>query len=87
MQKGPLAARGWMADCRLNQLKLQIKLCSKAKVGLVYIKALLEHYTKYCGLRKHPQVTRTRAECVQKSFLSATEQSSVIAEEHPVGSS
>ena len=74
-----------MADCRLNQLKLQIKLCSKAKVGLVYIKALLEHYTKYCGVRKDPQVTRTRAECV-KSFPSASGQGSVIAEEHPAGS-
>ena len=58
-----------MADCRLNQLKLQIKLCSKAKVGLVYIKALLEHYTKYCGLRKHPQVTRTRARGSEEGLL------------------
>ena len=29
----------------------------------MYIKALLEHYTKISWLRKDPQATRTRGEC------------------------
>ena len=58
----------------------------KQRCGILCINALLEPYAKYCAVRKDPQVTRTRAECV-KSFLSASGQGSVIAEEHPVGSS
>ena len=56
-------------------------------LALFYIKALLELYAKYCGVSKDPQVTRTRAACVQKSFLSASGQGSIILEEHPVDSS
>ena len=53
----------------------------KQRSGQWCIKSLLKRCAKYCGLRKDPQVTRTRAECVKKSFLSATGQGSVIAEE------
>ena len=61
---------------------MQIKISvPKQRSWLVYIKVLLDLYAKYCGLRKDPQVTRTRAECVKKSFLSATGQGSVIVEE------
>ena len=58
----------------------------KQRYGQWCIKALLKPCAKYCGLRKDPQVTRNRAECV-KSFLSAPGQGRVIAEEHPVDSS
>ena len=53
----------------------------------MYIKALLELYAKYCGVSKDPQVPRTRAECAQKYFLSATGQGSINLGEHPGGSS
>ena len=79
--EGPACSR------RLNDW-LQIKISiPKERSSLLYIKALLDPYAKYCGLRKDPYVTKTRAECFQKSFLSASGQGSVIAEEHPVGSS
>lgn len=57
----------------------------KQRCGLVYIKALLEHYTKTSWLRKDPQATGPEQN-VQKSSLSASGQGSMITKE-PLGSS
>ena len=79
--EGPSCSRhlnGWL------QIKISVP---KQRSSLLYIKALLDPYAKDCGLIKDPYVAKTRAECFQKSFLSASGQGSVIVEEHPVGSS
>ena len=65
-----------------NQISIRKQRC-----GQWCIKALLKPCAKYCGLRKDPQVTRTREDCFQESFLNASDHGGVIAEEHLVASS